>query len=135
MTFFITLGLVDIIEDSTVELIKKELARATSIRRAIRQGPNVEVLHDQPATTNPGASYGGVASRVVEFGGDHNDTDIDASRDDEHVDAKEKIYMFEITPYTGLSHSYTDPFLPYGGPSHLSSPSCSHCKCKECKDR
>ncbi|KAF3667371.1 hypothetical protein FXO37_10054 [Capsicum annuum] len=47
MTSFLTLGLVYTKEDPMVELIKKELARETSIRRAFRQGlPNVEALHD-----------------------------------------------------------------------------------------
>ena len=51
MTSYITLGHVDTIADPTVELIKKELAGATAIRRAVRQGqPNVEALHDQPFT-------------------------------------------------------------------------------------
>lgn len=45
MTSFITLGLVDTIEDPTVELTKKELAGETTKRRAVRQGqPNVEVF-------------------------------------------------------------------------------------------
>ncbi|KAM3339834.1 hypothetical protein P3S68_029703 [Capsicum galapagoense] len=44
--------------------------------------------------------------------------------------------MFENTPFTGsLSHPYTGPFHPYSGLSHPSSPSCSYCKCKVCKDR
>lgn len=38
ITSFITLGLVDIIADPTVELIKKELAGAITIKRAVRQG-------------------------------------------------------------------------------------------------
>ena len=71
MTFFITLSLVDTIEDPTVELIKKELVGETTIRRAVRQGqPNVEALHDQPFTkADPGASSGG----VVGVGGRHVD--------------------------------------------------------------
>ncbi|KAM3270687.1 hypothetical protein P3S67_028889 [Capsicum chacoense] len=49
-----------------VELIKKELAGATSIRRAVRQGqPNVEVLHDQPQTTTDPCSSSGAL--LVEF--------------------------------------------------------------------
>ncbi len=48
MISFLTLGLVDTKEDPTVELIKKELDGATSIRREVRQGQsNVEALHDQ----------------------------------------------------------------------------------------
>ncbi|KAF3620488.1 hypothetical protein FXO37_33240 [Capsicum annuum] len=59
MTFFIILGLVDTIAYSIVELIKKELAEATAIRRAIRQSQsNVEALHDQPAATNSGTASG-----------------------------------------------------------------------------
>ncbi|KAM3270853.1 hypothetical protein P3S67_029055 [Capsicum chacoense] len=51
MTSFLTLGLVDTKEDPTVELIKKELAGETSIKRVVRQGqPNVEAFHDQPQT-------------------------------------------------------------------------------------
>ncbi|KAF3674942.1 hypothetical protein FXO37_06135 [Capsicum annuum] len=62
MTSYITLGHVNTITDPTVELIKKELAGATAIRRAVRQGqPNVEALHDQPFTkADLGASSGGV---------------------------------------------------------------------------
>ncbi|KAF3619491.1 hypothetical protein FXO38_32903 [Capsicum annuum] len=40
MTSYITLGHVDAIADPMVELIKKELARAIVIRRAVRQGPS-----------------------------------------------------------------------------------------------
>ncbi|KAM3220059.1 hypothetical protein P3L10_024590 [Capsicum annuum] len=67
MTSFLTLGLVDTKEDPMVELIKKELDGATSMRRAVRQGhPNVEALHDQPQTAaDPGASSGGIAGGVV----------------------------------------------------------------------
>ncbi|PHT38265.1 Vicilin-like antimicrobial peptides 2-3 [Capsicum baccatum] len=62
MTSYINLGHVDTIVDPTVELIKKELAGATAIRRVVTQGqPNVEALHDQPFTkADPGASSGGV---------------------------------------------------------------------------
>ena len=118
MTSFLTLGLVDTKEDPTVELIKKELAKATIIRRAVIQGqPNVEALHDQPFTkANPGASSGG----VVGVGGTH--ADAATTRDDEHVDAQERTNMFENTP-----------FHPYTGPSHPSSPSCSRCEYEECK--
>ncbi|KAM3357654.1 hypothetical protein P3S68_020585 [Capsicum galapagoense] len=69
MTSYITPGYVETIVDPTVELIKKELAGATAIRRAVRQGqPNVETLHDQPFTkADPGTSSGG----VVGVGGRH----------------------------------------------------------------
>ncbi|KAF3616863.1 hypothetical protein FXO37_34907 [Capsicum annuum] len=118
MTSYITLGYIDTIADPTVELIKKELAGATTIRRAVRQGqPNVEAFHDQPTKPDSGASSGG----VIDVDGRHNDAAT--TRDDEHVDAQEKINMFENTP-----------FHPYTGPSYPSSPSCSRCECKECKD-
>ncbi|KAM3201967.1 hypothetical protein P3L10_029591 [Capsicum annuum] len=89
MTSYITLGHVDTIADPTVELMKKELARATAIRRAVRQGqPNIEALYDQPFTkANSGASSGG----VVSVGGKH--VDASTTRDDEHVDAQERINM------------------------------------------
>ncbi|KAF3649165.1 hypothetical protein FXO38_17810 [Capsicum annuum] len=57
MTSFITLGLVDTIADPMVELINKDLARETVIRRAFRLGqPNIEVVHNQPTATDSGAS-------------------------------------------------------------------------------
>ncbi|KAF3634390.1 hypothetical protein FXO38_25159 [Capsicum annuum] len=81
MTSYITLGYVDTIADSTVELIKKELAGATTIRRAVRQGqPNVEALHDQSTMADPGASSGG----VVGVGGRY--TDAATTRDNDHID-------------------------------------------------
>ncbi|KAM3344980.1 hypothetical protein P3S68_024689 [Capsicum galapagoense] len=44
--------------------------------------------------------------------------------------------MFENTACTGpLSHPYADSSYPYSGPSYPSSPLCSHCKYKVCKDR
>ncbi|KAF3618775.1 hypothetical protein FXO37_34027 [Capsicum annuum] len=122
MTSFITLGLIDMIVDLTVELIKNELAGATTIRRAVRQGqPHVEALNDQPAATDLGDASGGVSGGVVDVGGIYADADAVAIHDDEHVDTQEKINMFEITPYSG--------------PSHPSSLSCSHCKCKGCMDK
>ena len=120
MTSYITLGHVDTITDPMVELIKEELAGATTIRREVRQGqPNVEALHDQPFTkADPGASSGG----VVGVGGRY--AAAATTHNDEHIDAQERINMFENTP-----------FRPYIGPSHPSSPSCSRCECDECKDR
>ena len=106
MTSFITLGHVDTITDPTVELIKKELAGETSIRRAVRQGqPNVEALHDQP-------TFGDVAGGVVDDSGSHPAVAGAVSRDYEHVGAQEKINTFENTFCTGPSH-------PYAGQSHL----------------
>ncbi|KAF3652961.1 hypothetical protein FXO37_17246 [Capsicum annuum] len=118
MTSYITIGPVDTMADPTVELIKKELARAITIKRAVRQGqPNVEALHDQPTKVDSSASSGG----VVGVGG-------------RHVDDQEKIHMFENTPCTGPPQPYTGPSHPYIGPSHPSSPLCSRCKYEECKD-
>ncbi|KAM3222392.1 hypothetical protein P3L10_021662 [Capsicum annuum] len=87
------MGLVDTKEDPTVELIKKELARAITIRRAVRQRqPNVEALNDQPQiVTDPGASSGGVASGVVDDGGSHPDVAAATSQDYEHIGAQQKI--------------------------------------------
>ncbi|KAM3379751.1 hypothetical protein P3S68_012165 [Capsicum galapagoense] len=120
MTSYITLGHVDTIADPMVELIKKELAGATAIRRAVRQGqPNVEALHDQPFTKADSSAF---SARVVGIGSRH--ADAATTRDDEHVDAQERINMFENTP-----------FCPYTGPSHPSSPLCSHCEYDECKDK
>ncbi|KAF3637136.1 putative glycerol-3-phosphate 2-O-acyltransferase 6-like [Capsicum annuum] len=130
------MGLVDTIADPIVDLIKKKLVGAIAIRRVVRQGqPNVETLHDQPTATDPGAASKGITGGVAQVGGVHVDADADASRDDEHVDAQEKINMFEITPYTGLSHLYTGPSHPFSGHSHSFSPLYSLCKCNECMDR
>ncbi|KAM3285217.1 hypothetical protein P3S67_024016 [Capsicum chacoense] len=102
MTSFLTLGLVDIKKDPTVELINKELAGEISIRRAVRQGhPNVEALHDQPQTaTDLCASSGGVAGGVVDDGGSHLDVSA-SSCDYEHVGAQQKANTVENTPCTG----------------------------------
>ncbi|KAF3639784.1 hypothetical protein FXO38_22461 [Capsicum annuum] len=81
MTSFITLGLVDTTADPMVELIKKELAGAIAIRKL------------------------GVAGGIVDVGGRY--ADATANYDNEHVDAQEKINMFENTLFTGPSHSYT----------------------------
>ncbi|KAM3250911.1 hypothetical protein P3L10_004981 [Capsicum annuum] len=116
MTSYIILGLVDTKIDLKVELIKKELAGATSIRRAVRQGqPSVEALHDQPTVTNSGASSEGVAGGVIDDGGSHPDTVDAASHNYEHVGAQENINIFENTPCTGPSHPYTGLFHPYSG--------------------
>ncbi|XP_047257532.1 glycine, alanine and asparagine-rich protein-like [Capsicum annuum] len=64
------LGLFDAITDPTVELIKKELAEAITIRRAVRQ--------------DSGAAFGSIASEVVDIGGSH--AVAAASHDDEHID-------------------------------------------------
>ncbi|KAM3397804.1 hypothetical protein P3S68_001317 [Capsicum galapagoense] len=138
MTYFLTLSLVDTKEGPTVELIKKELDGATSIRRVVRQGQsNVEVLNNLTQTaTDPGVSFGGVAGGVVCDGGSHPTSASAASRDYEHVGAQQKINIFENIPCTSpLSHPYTGPSHFYSGFSHPSSPSCSHCKCNVCKDR
>ncbi|KAM3303964.1 hypothetical protein P3S67_014996 [Capsicum chacoense] len=138
MTSFLTLGLVDTKEDPTVELIKKELDGATSIRRAVRQGQsNLEAFHYLTKTAiDSGAFSGGIAGGVVCDGGSRPASASATIRDYEYVGAQQKINMFENTPCTGPpSHSYTGPSYPYSGPFHPSSPLCSHYKCKVCKDR
>ncbi|KAM3355895.1 hypothetical protein P3S68_022609 [Capsicum galapagoense] len=138
MTSFLTLGLVDTKKDPAVELIKKELDGAISIRRAVRQyQSNVEALHDQTQTvTDPGASSGGVAGGVICDGGIQPMAASSANLDYEYVGAQQKINMFKNTPCTGPSfHPYIGPSHLYTGPSHPSSPSYSHYKCKVYKDR
>ncbi|KAF3654848.1 hypothetical protein FXO37_16271 [Capsicum annuum] len=72
--------------------------------------------------SDPRMFRSGVSSgEVVSIGGRH--TDVATTRDDEYVDAQEKINMFENTP-----------FYPYTGPSHPLSPSCSCCEYEECKN-
>jgi len=105
MTSFLTLGLVDTKEDPTMDLIKKKLAGAKAIRRAVRQGqPNVEALHDQPTTIYLGAFSGGVAGGFVDDSGSHPDVDVNASHDYKHVGAQEKINTFENTLCIVSSH-------------------------------
>ncbi|KAF3685313.1 putative inositol hexakisphosphate and diphosphoinositol-pentakisphosphate kinase 1-like [Capsicum annuum] len=105
MTSFITLGLVDTKVDPTMELINKKLVGATAIRRAFRQGhPIVEALHDQSFTATDQGASSGGVAGGVVNPGA----------------SQEKINTFENTPCTV--------------PSHSSSPSCSNCKCKVCKD-
>ncbi|KAM3268771.1 hypothetical protein P3S67_030735 [Capsicum chacoense] len=126
MTSFLTLGLVDTKEDPMVELIKKELDGATSIRRAVRQGQsNVEALHDLTQTaTDLGASCEGVAGGVVCDGDSHPASASATSRDYEHVGAQQNINIFENTPCIGPpSHPHTGPSYPYSSLSHPSSPS------------
>ncbi|KAM3321547.1 hypothetical protein P3S67_002698 [Capsicum chacoense] len=93
MTSFLTLGLDDTKEDPTVELIKKELDGAISIRRAVRQGQsNFEDLYDLTQTaTDPGASSGGVAGGVIYDGGNHPASTSATNRDYDHVGAPQKI--------------------------------------------
>ncbi|KAF3628873.1 hypothetical protein FXO38_27990 [Capsicum annuum] len=103
MTSFITLGHVDTIANPIVELIKKELVVAIAIRRVVRQDqPNVEALHDQTTAADLGASSDG----VVSVGGRY--ADASTTRDDEHVNAQEKINMIENTPFNGPFYLYTE---------------------------
>ncbi|KAF3649550.1 hypothetical protein FXO37_18910 [Capsicum annuum] len=71
--------------------LKKELARATSIRRAVRQGqPSIKALHDQTTTTDLGASSGDVAGGV-DVGSRH--ADATPSHDIEHCkDSQDKLF-------------------------------------------
>ncbi|KAF3638755.1 hypothetical protein FXO38_23072 [Capsicum annuum] len=115
ITSFITLGLVDIIADLIVELIKKELAGATSIRRSVRQGqvrPNVKALHDQPTVTNLGASFMGIAGGVDDVSGKHADADTTTSHDDEHL-AYQEAYdivdrIMDLNFYKNFKDKYDD---------------------------
>ncbi|KAF3656826.1 hypothetical protein FXO37_15267 [Capsicum annuum] len=92
MTSFITLGLVYTKVEPTMELIKKELARETAIRRAVRQGqPNVEALYDQPTAIDPGASFGGIVGGVADDGGSHPDAVATSSRDYDMLDGEDKL--------------------------------------------
>ncbi|KAF3641592.1 hypothetical protein FXO38_21553 [Capsicum annuum] len=105
MRFFIqrSLGLVDTISDPMVELIKKELAGATAIRRVVGQGQAYfEALYNQLAATDLGAACGGVAGGVVDVGGSHTDTD--ASHDDEHY-VDEILYLMR-----GRQLAYSDAY-------------------------
>ncbi|KAF3653618.1 hypothetical protein FXO37_16880 [Capsicum annuum] len=70
MTSFITLGLVGTTADLTVELIKKELAGAKTIRRVVRK--------------DSGAPSGGVTGGVVDNGGNHPVAPATSSHDYEH---------------------------------------------------
>ncbi|KAM3204966.1 hypothetical protein P3L10_028376 [Capsicum annuum] len=83
--------------------------------------PNVKALHNQPTGTDSGVSSGGAAAGVVDDGGSHPATAVATSHDYEHIGALEKINTFENTHCTG--------------PSHPSSLSYSHYKCKVCKER
>ncbi|KAF3624635.1 hypothetical protein FXO37_31271 [Capsicum annuum] len=77
--------------DPMVELIRKELARATAIRRAVRQGqPNIEALHDQPTKADSGASSGG----VVGVGSRH--ADAATTHDDEHERQLTNIEVYDV---------------------------------------
>ncbi|KAH0688968.1 hypothetical protein KY289_016326 [Solanum tuberosum] len=102
MSFFLTLRIIDTKSDSTVDLIKKELDGATTIKReaTIVSGDANDVAID--VDVNVGVGIG----------------DVGAKSGGEHVDDIGGIYR-GFTPFSG----HTTSFAP--------SSSCSACKCKE----
>ncbi|KAF3612901.1 hypothetical protein FXO38_36535 [Capsicum annuum] len=82
-------------------LLSKSRSRITQMRQG---QPNVEALHDQPTTTDPGAAFGGVAGGVFNVGGSHVYDDVDASRDDEHY-VDEILYLMR-----GRQLAYPDAY-------------------------
>ncbi|KAH0746449.1 hypothetical protein KY285_008106 [Solanum tuberosum] len=109
MSFFLTLGIIDTKSDPTVDLIKKELAGATTIRREapIVSGDADDVILDVDVDVNIGVDIG----------------DAGAKSGGEHVDDVGGIYG-GFTPFSGHTTSF--------GPS---SSLCSACKCEECKNK
>ncbi|KAH0737467.1 hypothetical protein KY290_036172 [Solanum tuberosum] len=109
MPFFLTLEIIDTKSDPTVDLIKKELAGATTIRREahIVSGDADDVALDVDVDVNIDVDIG----------------DTGAKSGGEHVDDVGGIYG-GFTPFSG----HTTSFAP-------SSSSCSACKCEECKNK
>ncbi|KAG5617242.1 hypothetical protein H5410_017066 [Solanum commersonii] len=107
MPFFLTLGIIDTKSDPTVNLIKTELAGATTIKR---EAPIVSSDVDDVAID-------------VGFDVDVNIGDAGAKSGSEHVDDVGGIYG-EFTPFSGHTTSFV-----------CSSSSCSACKCEECKNK
>ncbi|KAH0744228.1 hypothetical protein KY290_032221 [Solanum tuberosum] len=106
MSLFLTIRIIDTKSDPTVDLIKKELAGATTIKREapIVYGDADDVAID--VDVNVGVDIG----------------DVGAKSDGEHVDDVGGIYG-GFTPFSG----HTTSFAP--------SSSCSACKCEECKNK
>ncbi|KAH0658941.1 hypothetical protein KY285_027490 [Solanum tuberosum] len=109
MPFFLTLGIIDTKSDPTVDLIKKELVGATTIRREapIVSGDADDVALDVDVDVNIGVDFG----------------DAGAKSGGEHVDDVGCIYG-GFTPFS----EHTTSFAP-------SSSSCSACKCEEGKNK
>ncbi|KAG5592704.1 hypothetical protein H5410_043218 [Solanum commersonii] len=109
MPFFLTLGIIDTKSNPTVDLIKKELAGATTIRREalIVSGDADDVALDVDVDVNIGVDIG----------------DAGAKSGGEHVDDVGGIYG-GFTPFSEHTTSFA-----------LSSSSCSACKCEECKNK
>ncbi|KAG5601714.1 hypothetical protein H5410_033084 [Solanum commersonii] len=109
MPFFLTLGIIDIKSEPTVDLIKKELAGAITIRREapIVSGDADDVALDVDVDVNIGVDI----------------CDAGAKSGGEHVDDVGGIYD-GFTPFS----EHTTSFAP-------SSSSCSACKCEECKNK
>ncbi|KAH0693922.1 hypothetical protein KY285_021019 [Solanum tuberosum] len=109
MPFFLTLGIIDTKSDPTVDLIKKELTGATTIRKEapIVSGDADDLALDVDVDANIGVDIG----------------DAGAKSGCEHVDDVGGIYG-GFTPF----NRHTTSFAP-------SSSSCSACKCEECKNK
>uniref|UniRef100_M0ZQD0 Uncharacterized protein n=1 Tax=Solanum tuberosum TaxID=4113 RepID=M0ZQD0_SOLTU len=106
MSFFLTLGIIDTKSDPTVDLIKKELAGATTIKREtpIVSGDADDVAIDVDVNV------------IVDIG------DVGAKSGGEHIDDVGGIYG-GFTPFSGHTTSFA--------PSNL----CFACKCEECKNK
>ncbi|KAH0712022.1 hypothetical protein KY289_007981 [Solanum tuberosum] len=105
MSFFLTLGIIDTKSNPTVDLIKKELAGATTIKREapIVSGDADDVAIDVDANVDIG--------------------DVGAKSGGEHVDDVGGIYG-GFTPFSG----HTTSFAPS---SSCSACKCEECKNKE----
>ncbi|KAG5627958.1 hypothetical protein H5410_013176 [Solanum commersonii] len=106
MSFFLILGIIDIKSDSTVDLINKELAGATTIRREapIVSGDADDVALDVDVDVNIGVDIG----------------DAGAKSGGEHVDDVGGIY---------------GGFIPFSEHTTSFAPFSSSCKCEECKNK
>ncbi|WMV44189.1 hypothetical protein MTR67_037574 [Solanum verrucosum] len=109
MPFFLTLEIIDTKSDPIVDLIKKALAGATTIRSEapIVSGDADDVALDVNVDVNIDVDIG----------------DVGAKSGGEHVDDDGGIYG-GFTPFSGHT-TYFDP----------SSSSCSACKCEEYKNK
>ncbi|WMV59496.1 hypothetical protein MTR67_052881 [Solanum verrucosum] len=107
MSFFLTLGIIDKKSDPTVDLIKKELVRATTIRREAHIVSGDDIALDVDVGVNIGVDIG----------------DAGAKSGGEHVDDVGDIYG-GFTPFSRHTTS-----------SALSSSSCTTCKYEECKNK
>ncbi|WMV53225.1 hypothetical protein MTR67_046610 [Solanum verrucosum] len=109
MSFFLTLEIIDTKSDPIVDLIKKELVGATTIKREapIVSGDADDVALDVDVDVNIGVDIG----------------DAGAKSGGEHVDDVSGIYG-GFAPFSGHTTSFAS-----------SSSSCSACKYEECKNK